>query len=97
MSQSIYVPDCENFLQGRCPKSDVRLMAEHGPPQAAYYWTFGCRTCKGMFFKWNASMVAKAKRGELDRELGNLMGGDKRFAGMGEDALQHRVKGVAGR
>ena len=94
MSQNIHVPDCENFRNGRCPKSDVRLLAEHGPPQAAYYWSFGCRTCKGMFLEWNPAMIAKAKRQELDKTLGNLMGGDKRFAGMGEEALNHRMSRV---
>jgi len=65
-------------------------MAEHGPPQAAWYWSFACRTCKGMFLKWNPAMVEKAKRQELDKSFGNLLGGEKRFAGMGEDAIKHR-------
>ncbi len=89
MSQLI--PECENYSAGRCPKSDVRLMSEHGPPQAAWYWSFGCRTCKGMFLKWNPAMVEKAKRQELDKSFGNLLGGEKRFAGMGEEAMRHRA------
>jgi hypothetical protein len=54
-------PECPQFAENRCPKSDVRMMAEHGTPQAPLYWSFYCRTCKYLFLKWNERMVAAAK------------------------------------
>jgi hypothetical protein len=70
---------CELYPR-QCPKSDVRLMAEHGPPQYPIYWSFGCRTCKHITLVWNPAFVAAAKRKEVDREMGRLM--DPRFQGM---------------
>ena len=76
------LPQCPNYLAGRCPQSDVVLMAEHGPAQATWYTSFRCRTDNYLFFEWNPAVVEKAKRGELDREIGNLI--NPRFRGIVE-------------
>jgi hypothetical protein len=71
---------CEQWLSNLCPKSDIRLMAEHGTPQKAIYWSFGCRTCKHITLDWNPAYVEAAKRQELDREIGRLI--NPRFKGI---------------
>ena len=73
------LPTCENVPRGLCPKSDVKLYAEHGPPQAKWYTTFGCRTCKLLFIVWEPGMLEAAKKQQLDKELGNLV--NPRFRG----------------
>jgi hypothetical protein len=74
------LPECPQYRENRCPKSDVRLMAEHGPPQATWYTTFVCKTCHFLFIDWNQAVVEAAKRGELDREIGGLI--NPRFKGL---------------
>ena len=74
------IPECPQHQEGKCPKSDVRMMAEHGTPQYPLYWSFFCRTCKYLFIEWNQMMVDAAKRKELDREIGNLV--NPRFKGI---------------
>ena len=75
------LPQCPNYLQGRCRRSDVKLMAEHGTTQVTWYTTFFCRTCRYLFVgHWNQGVVAAAKRKELDREIGSLM--SPRFRGL---------------
>lgn len=71
---------CELAQVNQCPKSDVRLLAEHGPPQEATHWSIGCRTCKHITLVWNPKIVKLAKEGRLDREMGRLM--DPRFQGL---------------
>lgn len=73
------LPICENYERNVCPKSDVRMLAEHGPPAAKYYTSFVCRTCRMMFIKWEPSMLERAKKQQLDKELGNLV--NPRFRG----------------
>jgi hypothetical protein len=68
------IPECENVAQGRCPKSDVRFIAEHGTLNSAAYWTFYCRTCHQWMMRFNPAVVAAAKQGSLDRELMKLVG-----------------------
>jgi hypothetical protein len=78
------IPECENVPQGRCPKSDVAFMAEHGTLNSAVYWTFRCRTCDGWMIRFNPQVVAAAKKGALDRQLMKLVGGspdNPRFKG----------------
>jgi hypothetical protein len=75
------MPECPQYAENRCPKSDVRLMAEHGPSQATWYTSFFCRTCRYLFVVWNPAVVASAKRGEqLDRAGSSLM--SPRFRGI---------------
>jgi len=73
-------PVCEQYTINKCPRSETRMLAEHGPPQAALYWTFVCKNCKHITIVWNPQYVEAAKRGEIDREMGRLM--DKRFQGL---------------
>jgi len=77
------LPLCENFERGQCPKSDVKHYADHGTPQARWYSTFGCKTCKLLFVKWEPGMLEAAKKQQLDKELGNLVNPD-RFKGYGQ-------------
>jgi hypothetical protein len=74
------LPECPQYRENRCPKSQVVLMAEHGTTQVTWYTTFVCKTCKFMFIDWNQAVVDKAKRNELDREIGNLV--NARFRGL---------------
>lgn len=76
------MPVCENVARGQCPKSDVRLYAEHGSPQHKYYTTFGCRTCKLLFIVWEPGMLETAKKQQLDKTIGNLVN-PERFKGWG--------------
>lgn len=76
------MPNCENWERNECPKSDVKLLAEHGPPQMTYYTSFVCRTCKMMFIKWENGMLEAAKKQQLDKTLGNLVN-PNRFKGWG--------------
>lgn len=76
------LPLCENYELGKCPKSDVVMYAEHGPPQMTYYISFGCKTCKMMFVKWEPGMLDAAKKQTLDKNLINLVNPD-RFKGWG--------------
>lgn len=74
------IPECPQVREGRCPKSDVRLMAEHGTAQATAYVSFCCRTCKYLFIEWNPLYVQAAKKRQLDQEVGNLV--NPRFHGL---------------
>ena len=66
MAASQPLPLCEQYEQGKCPKSDVRHYADHGPPQARIYSTFGCRTCRTLFIKFAPEYVQRARLGLLD-------------------------------
>ena len=92
MSQPI--PECENYQQGRCPKSQVTMLAEHGTTQAAWYWTFFCKTCRSAFIKWNPSVVNAAKNQQLDKSIGQLSDKSERFKGLAEEAMRNRGLGV---
>lgn len=72
MAHGENLPLCENYTSGKCPKSDVVLLAEHGTTQTTWYTSFKCRTCRFMFLKWNPAVVAQAKQQRLDREVGPL-------------------------
>lgn len=66
------MPECPQFAENRCPKSNVRLMAEHGTTQVHWYTTFFCRTCRYLFVGyWNPHIVEAAKRGELRQRSNN--------------------------
>jgi hypothetical protein len=75
------LPICENVREqnGLCPRSDVVHYADHGPPQAIMYSSFGCKTCKKMFIVWAEGMLEKAKKNQLDKTIGNLV--NDRFKG----------------
>ena len=74
------LPECPQYREAKCPKSQVVLLSEHGTVQVTWYTTFVCRTCKFMFIDWNPQVVEAAKRKELDREIGNLV--NSRFRGL---------------
>ena len=76
------MPVCENYQRNQCPKSDVRLMAEHGTTQYLWYTSFFCRTCRLLFMVWNPRVIEAAKQQRLDRTIGSLMG--DRFKGLAQ-------------
>jgi hypothetical protein len=76
------MPLCESFERGQCPKSDVVLLAEHGTPQKTWYTSFKCRSCKTLFVKYDPEIVARAKRGLLNRSsMGDSLA-NPRFQGL---------------
>jgi hypothetical protein len=75
------MPICESHERGQCPKSDVILLAEHGTPQATWYTTFKCKTCKTLFVKYNPAIVDRAKRGLPIGSMGDSLA-NPRFQGL---------------
>lgn len=63
---------CELHTEGRCPRSDIKFLSEHGNNADWAYRSYQCRTCKHLQMVWNQTWVGKAKKQELDKELMNL-------------------------
>lgn len=63
---------CEQYLEGRCVRSDIKFLSEHGNNREWSYRSFQCRNCKHLQVTWNPEWVAAAKKGEMDKMMGNL-------------------------
>ena len=79
--------ECEQYREGRCPRSDIKFLSEHGSNADWAYRSFQCRTCNHLQVQWNPAWVAKAKKQELDKSLVNVGNdGPKRWKGFDTQA-----------
>jgi hypothetical protein len=84
MPRSVYTDGivCREFQGGRCSRSDMKFLAEHGNNAMWSHRSYQCRTCKTLDYHMNPEFVKAARENRIAKDLFNLGNdGAKRWKG----------------